>query len=103
MKLKKGDFVQVITGKDRGKQGKILSILRDKDKVVVEKVNVVKKHKKSTGNQKDPGGIIEFEAPIHISNVMLVDPEKNKPTRVGFKIVDKKKVRFSKKSGAVLN
>ena len=103
MKIKKGDLVQVISGKDRGRQGKILSIIKDKDRVVVEKINLIKKHKKATGNQKDSGGIIEFEAPIHISNVMVVDSKTNRPTRIGYKVVKGKKVRVSKKSGTILD
>lgn len=103
MKIKKGDKVKVISGKDNGKMGKVISVLRDKDKVVVEKVNIVKKHKKKTGDQKDPGGIISFEAPINISNVMLVCSSCNKPTRLGFTIKDKKKKRICKKCNGSLD
>ncbi len=96
MNFKKGDKVNVIAGKDKGKNGKILYVL--KDKVVVEGVNIVKKHQKPTAqNQTD--GIVEREHPIHISNIMMADPKTGKSTRIGHEI-DKngKKVRISKKS-----
>ncbi len=100
--VKKGDKVQVISGKDKGKQGVILAAYPAKERVVVEGVNIVKKHSKP--NQASPqGGILEREAPIHVSNVMLLDPTTNKPTRVGHKIVDGKKVRVSKKTGEVID
>lgn len=98
MFIKKGDKVVVITGKDKGKVGIVKEALPKKDRVVVEGVNIVKKHTKSS--QAAPqGGRVEFEAPIHVSNVMLQDPETGKPTRVGFEMKDGKKVRISKKSG----
>lgn len=100
--VKKGDKVQVISGKDRGKQGVITQVIPAKERVVVEGVNIVKRHSKPS--QANPqGGIIEKEAPIHVSNVMLVDPKTNKPTRIGHKIVDGKKVRVAKKSGEVID
>lgn len=98
MFIKKGDKVVVITGKDKGKVGIVKIALPKKDQVVVEGVNIVKKHTKSSQDAPQ-GGRIEFEAPIHVSNVMLQDPETKKPTRVGFEIKDGKKVRISKKSG----
>ena len=98
MFVKKGDKVVVITGKDKGKVGIVKKALPKKDQVVVEGVNIVKKHTKSSQDAPQ-GGRIEFEAPIHVSNVMLQDPETKKPTRVGFEIKDGKKVRISKKSG----
>ncbi|WP_205007168.1 50S ribosomal protein L24 [Sporolactobacillus spathodeae] len=102
MHVKKGDKVQVITGKDKGKQGVILAAYPDKERVLVEGVNIIKKHSKPT--QASPqGGIIEREAPIHVSNVMLLDPKTNEPTRVGHQVVDGKKVRVSKKSGEVID
>ncbi|MFT8318417.1 MAG: 50S ribosomal protein L24 [Sporolactobacillus sp.] len=102
MHVKKGDKVQVITGKDKGKQGVILAAYPAKERVLVEGVNVIKKHSKPT--QASPqGGIIEREAPIHVSNVMLLDPKTNEPTRVGHKVVDGKKVRVSKKSGETID
>ena len=97
-KLKKGDTVQVITGRARGKSGKIIHIDLAKGTVVIEKLNIVKKTQRAT-QQNQKGGIIEIEAPIHISNVMLVDPKTNKPTRLGMKFEDGKKVRIAKKSG----
>ncbi|MCL1632400.1 50S ribosomal protein L24 [Sporolactobacillus sp. CPB3-1] len=101
MHVKKGDKVQVITGKDKGKQGVILAAFPAKERVIVEGVNIVKKHSKPS--QAAPqGGILEKEAPIHVSNVMLLDPKTNEPTRVGHKIVDGKRVRVSKKSGEII-
>ncbi|UBH08809.1 50S ribosomal protein L24 [Macrococcus armenti] len=101
MHIKKGDKVIVITGKDKGKTGTVIEALPKKDRVVVEGVNIVKKHQKPT--QMNPeGGITEFEAAIHVSNVMLLDPKTNKPTRVGTKIEDGKKVRVAKKSGEII-
>jgi len=101
MHIKKGDKVIVITGKDKGKTGTVIEALPKRDRVVVEGVNIVKKHQKLT--QMNPeGGITEFEAAIHVSNVMLLDPKTNKPTRVGTKIEDGKKVRVAKKSGEII-
>jgi large subunit ribosomal protein L24 len=85
--IKKGDLVQVITGKDKGVQGKVIAVLIEKDRVIVEGVNRIKKHTKvgtSTRGAKT-GGIVTQEAPIHVSNVMLVDPSDSRPTRVGFR------------------
>ncbi|MGA9466916.1 MAG: 50S ribosomal protein L24 [Exiguobacterium marinum] len=101
MHVKKGDTVQVMSGKDKGKQGVILKAMPSKNRVLVEGVNVMKKHAKPS--QANPqGGILEIEAPIHVSNVMPLDPKTGKPTRVGFKVVDGKKVRVAK-SGEVLD
>nr|WP_263314987.1 50S ribosomal protein L24 [Mammaliicoccus sp. Marseille-Q6498] len=98
MHVRKGDNVIVISGKDKGKTGKVLEALPKKDRVVVEGVNIIKKHQKPT--QINPeGGILETEGTIHVSNVQLLDPKTNKPTRVGYKVVDGKKVRIAKKSG----
>lgn len=95
MHVKKGDTVQVMSGKDKGKQGVILKAMPSKNRVIVEGVNVMKKHAKPS--QANPqGGILEIEAPIHVSNVMPLDPKTGKPTRVGFKVVDGKKVRVAK-------
>ena len=98
MNFKVGDKVVVIAGSDKGKEGKIIKTLRSENKVVVEGVHIVKKHQK--GNGQETGGIIEREAPINASNVMLIDPKKKIPTRVGVTINEKtnKKVRVSKKS-----
>lgn len=102
MHVKKGDKVQIISGKDKGKQGVILQALPKKNRVIVEGINIVKKHAKPS--QANPqGGIIDMEAPVHVSNVMPLDPKTNEPTRVGYKIVDGKKVRIATKSGEVLD
>ena len=96
--IKKGDTVIVNAGNDKGKTGKVLEVLRDKDRIVVEGVTMVSKHTKP--NSKQPqGGIIKQEAPIHISNLNLLDPKTNTPTRVGYRMDGDKKVRFAKKSG----
>jgi len=98
IKVKKGDKVIILAGKDNGRQGEILVVNPDKNKVIVAGINIVKKHTKP--NAKNPqGGIIEKEAPIHVSNVALIDPTSKKPTRIGFKIEGDKKVRIAKKSG----
>ena len=98
MNFKTGDKVNVIAGKDKGKSGKILHVLRNKDRVVVEGINMVKKHQKPTA-QDQTGGIIERENPIHISNIMMADPKTGKSTRIGHEInKDGKKVRISQKS-----
>ena len=98
MKLKVGDKVKVIAGSSKGKEGKIIKTLRDENRVIVEGVNIVKKHKK--GNGQETGGILEVEAPIAASNVMIIDPKTKKVTRIGYKKDEKtnKKIRISKKS-----
>lgn len=102
MHVKKGDKVMVITGKDKGKTGTVLAVFPKKDRVVVEGVNIVKKHSKPS--QANPqGGIVSREAAVHVSNVMLLDPKSNEPTRVGYKEVDGKKVRVAIKSGEALD
>ncbi|MCU9615218.1 50S ribosomal protein L24 [Caldibacillus lycopersici] len=102
MHVKKGDKVKVITGKDKGKTGVILAAYPKDNRVVVEGVNIVKKHAKPS--QDNPqGGIISREAAIHVSNVMPLDPKTGEPTRVGYKVEDGKKVRIAKKSGADLD
>ena len=102
MHVKKGDKVMVITGKDKGKTGVILAAFPKKDRVLVEGVNIVKKHVKP--NQLNPqGGIVSQEATMHVSNVMLMDPKSGEPTCVGDKEEDGKKVRVAKKSGAVID
>ena len=102
MNFKTGDKVVVIAGKDKGKNGKIIKTLAKENKVVVENVNVVKKHQK--GNGQTPGGIVDMEAPIHASNVMILDPKTKKPTRIGHS-TDKngKKIRVTKKSNSSLD
>ena len=100
MQLKKGDTVKVIAGKDNGKEGKVISVDRKNNRVLVEGVNIITKHMKpSAANQN--GGIVQKEAPIHISNVMYV--HKGKPTRIGFKMEKDKKVRFAKSTGEVID
>lgn len=101
--VKKGDQVMVITGKDKGKKGRVLAAFPSESRVLVEGVNMVKKHQKP--NQANPqGGILHKEAPIHSSNVMLIDPKSGQPTRVGYKVLDNgKKVRVAKKSGEVID
>ena len=101
MFVKTGDKVKVIAGKDKGKEGVVVKTLAAKDRVVVEGVNIVKKHQKPN-NQYPQGGIVELEAPIHVSNVQLLDPSTNEPTKVGYKVEEGKKVRFAKKSGTTL-
>ncbi|KGL38100.1 50S ribosomal protein L24 [Listeria sp. SHR_NRA_18] len=101
MHVKKGDKVQVITGKDKGKSGKIIAAFPKKDRVIVEGLNMVKKHTKPS-NVNPQGGILNVEAPIHVSNVMLIDPKTGEPTRVNHEIKDGKKVRVAKKSGEVI-
>lgn len=101
MFIKKNDKVKVIAGKDKGKEGEVLQVLARENRVIVKGVNVVKKHQKPS-NANPNGGIVDAEAPIHVSNVMLIDPSNNEATRVGFKVEDGKKVRVSKKSGKTL-
>jgi large subunit ribosomal protein L24 len=101
-KIKKGDKVIVITGRDKGKSGEVLRVVREEDRVLVQGVNMMKRHTRPAAGQ--PGGIIEKEATIHISNVAHIDPKSNEPTRVGYKILeDGRKVRFAKRSGEVLD
>jgi large subunit ribosomal protein L24 len=99
-KIKKGDQVVVITGRDKGKKGEVLEVLRAESRVRIQGVNMVKRHRRAT--QNDAGGIIPMEAPLHISNVAHVDPESGAPTRVGFEVKDGKKVRIAKRSGETL-
>ena len=100
MKIRKGDPVIVTTGRDKGKQGEVLRAMPKDNKVVVQGVNMVKRHTRPS--QTSAGGIISKEAPIDVSNVALIDPETGKATRVGFKVVDGEKVRVAKKSGKVI-
>jgi len=104
-KIKKGDTVIVIAGRDKGRTGEVIEVRRDDGRALVRGVNVVKRHQRQTQTQE--GGIISKEAPIHLSNVALVDPKGGKPTRVGFKFVgsgdERKKVRVAKRSGAEID
>lgn len=96
--IKKGDTVYVNAGNYKGETGKVLSVDPSKDRAIVEGVNIVKKHTKP--NAKNPqGGIVSQEAPIHVSNLQLIDPKSGKPTRVGYRMDGDKKVRYAKKSG----
>jgi large subunit ribosomal protein L24 len=102
LKLKKGDKVIVITGKDKGKTGEITKVLVKENKVIVSGINMVKRHTKPS--QENAGGIVSKEMPIHISNVAFVDPKTSKPTRLGVKVdKDGRKVRVAKKSGEVVD
>jgi large subunit ribosomal protein L24 len=100
-RIRRGDTVQVIAGKDKGTRGEILSVLRDERRVVVKGVNVCVKHQKPS--MANAGGLVKKEHSIHASNVMIVDSTDDKPTRVAMKIVDGKKVRVSKRTGSVIN
>jgi large subunit ribosomal protein L24 len=100
MHFKTGDKVVVISGKDKGKEGNIIKVLRNENRVVVEGVNIVKKHVKGNGQQA--GSITEVEAAIHASNVMIIDPKTKKPTKIGYKEEKGKKVRYAKASGTTL-
>ena len=100
-KLKKGDKVVVLVGKDKTKEGEIIKIIPKDNKAIVSGINTVIRHTKQT--QTDQGGRISKEMPIQLSNIALVDPKQGGPTRVGFKITDGKKVRFAKKSGEIIN
>ncbi|SFC04642.1 large subunit ribosomal protein L24 [Alkalibacterium subtropicum] len=101
MFVKTGDKVKVIAGKDKGKEGTILAAMPKQNKVIVEGLNIMKKHTRPTGMGQE-GGIVEKEAPIHVSNVQLIDPKTNESTRVGYKVEEGKKVRYAKKSGEAL-
>ncbi len=101
-KIKKGDRVQVLTGRDKGKRGEVVAVNPTENRALVQGVNMVKRHQKPRGLNA-PGGIQEKEAPIHLSNLALIDPASDKPTRVGFKALeDGKKVRVAKRSGEVI-
>ena len=104
--IKKGDTVIVIAGKDKGKTGKVVRVDREDSKIVIERIAMVKRHRKPRGNE--PGGILEKETPIHISNVMLLCPSTHKPTRVGRKLIDgkggaRKHVRVARVSGETID
>ena len=101
-KIKKGDKVVVISGRDKGRNGEVVRVLPREDRALVRGINVVKRHQKQT--MKEEGGIIRKELPIHLSNIALADPKDGKPTRVGFKILDDgRKVRFAKRSGDLID
>ncbi len=100
-KIKTGDTVKVMAGKDKGKIGKVLQIFSETNRIVVEGANIMKKHVKAKGSDQK-GQIIQLSAPMHVSNVMIVDPSNSKPTRVRYETRDGKKVRVAKKSGTVI-
>ena len=103
-RVRKNDIVAVISGKDRGKRGRVLRVTAAKGTVMVEGVNIVKRHTKPNPQKSIKGGIVDREAPIHISNVAPVDPESDRPSRVGTKILgDGQRVRIARRSGAVLD
>ena len=100
-KIKKGDSVVVIAGRDKGRTGEVIEVRREEARALVRGVNVVKRHQRQSPTQE--GGIVSKEAPIHLSNIALADPKDGKPTRIGFKfLADGKKVRFAKRSGEVI-
>ncbi|GAA0858518.1 50S ribosomal protein L24 [Aliiglaciecola litoralis] len=101
-KIRRDDEVVVLAGKDKGKQGKVLKVLASEDKLIIEGVNLVKKHQKPNPQLNVPGGIIEKEAAIHVSNVAVVNPKTGKADRVGFRFEDEKKVRFFKSDGELV-
>lgn len=101
-KIRKGDAVMVISGRDKGKRGSVLKVLTAKNRVIVQGVNMVKRHFR--GGQGQPPGIVDKEAAIHVSNVALIDPKEGKPTRVTFKVLEGgRKVRVAKRSGEVVD
>jgi large subunit ribosomal protein L24 len=101
-RIRKGDRVKVISGADRGKQGEVLRVIPKEDRAVVQGVRMAKHHRKPTGLGQ-PGGIVELEAPIQLSNLMLVDPKTGEATRVGFRVLDDgRKVRVARKTGQVI-
>jgi large subunit ribosomal protein L24 len=99
MKIRRDDQVLVISGKDRGKTGRVLRVDPEKERVFVEGLNIVKRHQRPRPGTADPGGVIEREGPIHVSNVMLLDPTDNKPTRVGIVREDGKRFRVARRTG----
>ncbi len=101
-RIRKGDKVVVLTGRDKGKQGEVLKVLTAEDRVLVQGVNMVMRHTRPT--PRSEGGIVEKEAPIHVSNVAHIDPKTRQPTRIGFKVLeDGRKVRVAKRSGEVID
>ena len=104
LSIRKNDEVEVIAGRDRGKRGRVLRVLPEKGRVVVEGVSIIKRHTRPNPQKQVKGGIVEREAAIHASNVMLVDPNSSKPTRIGHKTLDSgDRVRVARKSGSVLD
>ncbi len=100
-RIKKGDKVVVIAGKDKGRTGEVVTVFPKEDRAVVSGINVVRRHQRQT--QTTEAGIITKEAPVHLSNLAIADPKDGKPTRVGFKVEGEKKVRYAKRSGEVID
>ena len=100
-KIRKGDKVVILTGKDKGRSGEVLQVMPKEDRAVVRGINIVKRHQRQSASQE--AGIITKEAPIHLSNIAIADPKDGKPTRVGFEVKDGKKVRVAKRSGASID
>ena len=100
-KIKKGDEVVVTTGRDKGRRGEVIEVRRSENRVLVQGCNIVKRHTRAT--QTNPGGIVNKEAPLHISNVSLIDPDSGKATRVGYEIKDGRKIRIARRSGKALD
>jgi large subunit ribosomal protein L24 len=100
-KIKKGDEVVVTTGRDKGRRGEVIEVRRSENRVLVQGCNIVKRHTRAT--QTNPGGIVNKEAPLHISNVSLIDPDSGKATRVGYEVKDGKKIRIARRSGKALD
>jgi len=100
LKIKKGDKVVVITGRDKGKTGEVVKVLREENRLIVQGVHMVKRHQRQT--MQVQGGIIEKEAPIHVSNVAHIDPKTQKPTRIGYRMDGERKVRVARRSGETI-
>ncbi len=100
-KIRKGDKVVVLAGKDKGRTGEVVTVMPKDDKALVRGINMIRRHQRQSQSQE--GGIISKEAPIHLSNLAVADPKDGKPTRVGFEVKDGKKVRVSKRSGATID
>ncbi len=101
LRVRKGDQVVVITGRDKGKSGEILRVLRAENRVVVRGVNVAQRHQRQTA--REPGGIVPKELSIHVSNVALIDPKTKRPTRVGYRMDGERKIRFARRSGEAID
>jgi large subunit ribosomal protein L24 len=104
MKIKKGDTVEVVAGKDSGKRGRVLVVDRDRERLVIEGVNMIKRHTRPNPQKNVKGGIVEREASIHVSNVMILSPDSGQRSRIGYRILDDgRKVRVAKVDGAILD
>ncbi|MFV2071396.1 MAG: 50S ribosomal protein L24 [Thermoanaerobaculales bacterium] len=104
MKIKKGDTIEVISGKDSGKRGRVLVVDRDRERIVVEGVNMIKRHTRPNPQKNVQGGVVEREASIHVSNVMIVSPDSGQRSRIGIRVLDDgRKVRIAKVDGAILD